>query len=76
MCSLDFSEILCDDRHLKGIKSDSFSFFRTTLNMPKTPWDVSGYKIDMLHISCFIALSFLMVLLLGTGVYGYFVLVC
>ena len=64
--SLDFSEILCDDRHSKRSKSDCFFYFSGQLWLyTKLPsLVIFGYKNDMCHISCFIALFFVLVLFL------------
>ena len=51
---MDFSEILCQDRQLKGSKSDFvFLLLRAKLIFPKGFYlDIVLYKIDVFHISC------------------------
>ena len=35
ICALDFSKLLCDEKYLKGSKSDCFLIFGSVLIMPK-----------------------------------------
>ena len=64
---LDFSEILCDGMHWKRSKSVFYFSKQLWLHLRIPSLDVFGHKIDMFHISCFIALFFLIVLRLNSG---------
>ena len=56
ICSWDFSEILCDDRHWKGSESYWFFIFQYSFDFsPRTPLNIFEYKIDLFHISYFFA---------------------
>ena len=50
-------------------------FWKFWLCLKNPSLDIFSYKIDMFHISCFIALVFVLILVLEPRLHGYFVLV-
>ena len=73
-CILWISSILRDSRHSKLSNSDCFFIFQDNFDYAQeTSLDTFGCKISKSHISCFITLFFLIVLVLELGVYCYFV---